>query len=71
MFDLLKAVPLTKDWTKTNENLDMTVEALKASYPQMFLKPDDLRYRKFFHEPSSHVPLVSYVVPAPNKLLLK
>jgi hypothetical protein len=65
MFDSLKSVPRTGNWGVGNKKLDAEVERLKSAHPNLFLQDHELKYRKFYHEPASVVPMSSYVIPRP------
>jgi hypothetical protein len=63
MFDILKSVPKSNDWSAPNRELEKTVEIVKSAYPNRFLQPHELKYRRFYDEPASHTPHESFVKP--------
>ncbi len=63
MFDALKIVPPSKNWTKDNVELEKTIEIVRSAYPHMFLQQHELKYRKFVNEPGTNIPHESYVYP--------
>jgi len=63
MFDTLKSVPKSKDLTQPNHKLERTIEIVKSAYPNRFLQPHELKYRRFYDEPASHTPHESFVKP--------
>jgi hypothetical protein len=63
MFDVLRLVPKSKDWSKDNVELERTIELIRSAYPQMFLQPHELKYRKFVSEPGMNIPYESCVYP--------
>jgi hypothetical protein len=68
MFDELRSVPRTKDYAKSNKDLDDAINKVRQIYPNHFLLPADLHKRTFYDEPGDHrVPLQSFVVPAKRK----
>ena len=69
MFDELRSVPLKKDYTKENAQLERAIEDVKSKYPHMFLQPHELRTRRFMDEPASPIPMESalYLIRAGKK----
>lgn len=63
MFDALRIVPKSKDWTKDNVELERTIEIVRSAYPHMFLQPHELKHRKFVNEPGMNIPHESHVYP--------
>lgn len=53
MFDELKRVPKSGDWSKQNKELDAAVERVRSTYPHKFLQPHELKQRRFAHEPGT------------------
>lgn len=66
MFEALKAVPKSQDFSEPNPALERAIERIKSAYPQRFLQPHELKERKFFDEPASPTPMLSYVKPVPH-----
>lgn len=65
MFDSLKSISRTGDWSVKNKRLDEEVERLRSAHPNLFLQDHELKHRKFYNEPASVVPMKSYVIPRP------
>jgi hypothetical protein len=63
MFDSLKAVPKSKDWSKENHALEMQIEKVKSENPHLFLQDHERKYRKFVNEPGTNIPHESFVYP--------
>jgi hypothetical protein len=69
MFNELKSVPLKRDYTKDNDQLERAIEKVKTKYPHMFLQQHELKNRKFMDEPASPIPMESalYLIQAVKK----
>lgn len=65
MFDQLKSVPRSKDYSQDNPALERAIEAVKSANPHRFLQPHELKERKFFDEPASRTPMKSFVQMCP------
>lgn len=66
MFDVLKSVPKSNDFTKDNKALDEAIEMIKSAHPHRFLQPHELKNRTFYDEPASPTPMLSYLYPVPR-----
>lgn len=63
MFDSLRNIPPSKDWSKENVALEAQIEKVKSENPHRFLQDHERKYRKFVHEPGSNIPHYSYIYP--------
>jgi len=66
MFEALKSVPKSTDFSESNLALDLAIERIKSANPHLFLQPHELKNRKFYDEPASPTPMLSYVRPVPK-----
>lgn len=72
MFDVLRAVVKSKDFSKDNQALTEAIESVRSAYPHMFLQPHELKNRRFYHEPGTNIPFESCTIPIrPLKVLKK
>ena len=56
MFDELRTVPKSNDWSKHNKELEIAIERVRTMYPHKFLQPHELKHRRFAHEPATVLP---------------
>lgn len=70
MFDSLKSVPKSKDFSENNPLLEKEIERIKSANPHLFLQPHELKERKFFDEPASRTPMRSFVRMCPSYIPL-
>lgn len=63
MFDSLRDVPKSKDFSQDNPALERAIERIKSAHPHLFLQQHELKERKFYDEPASPTPMLSYVRP--------
>lgn len=66
MFEALKSVPKSKDFSQDNPALERAIERIKSDNPHLFLQPHELKERKFYDEPASPTPMLSYLHPVPK-----
>lgn len=66
MFDALRSIPKSTDFSQDNPLLERTIELIKSAYPHRFLQPHELKERKFFDEPASRTPMKSFVRMCPT-----
>lgn len=72
MFNELKSVPKSKDFSRPNKALTEAINAVKSKYPHMFLQEHEMHLRNFYHEPAdSRVMFNSFVVPSPTRMKYK
>jgi hypothetical protein len=65
MFESLKRVALCGGG-QDNAALQAEIERVKSANAHRFLQDHELKYRKFYDQPSSYVPLASYVQKVPK-----
>ena len=61
MFEELKSVTPTRDYSKPSKYLEQRIQEVKSKYPHRFLQDHELRDRRFYDMPSSIVPMAGFV----------
>ena len=71
MFDELRGLPKSKDWSQPNPILDQAIENVRSKYPHKFLQNHELKDRVFVDEPTHPIPMKSFKSSIKNAVLMR